>query len=51
MSDDFERYMKWLTRAAKLEGLILAHRELKGDKGDVYDENLWRLTVLAVDDE
>ena len=40
---------RYLTAAGRLEGLIEAHRILKGDDGDEFDRNLWRLTeeVLA----
>ena len=36
-----ERYLK---AAGRLEGLIDAHRIMKGGKGDEYDKQLWRLT-------
>jgi len=35
---------RYLTVAARLEGLIEAHRILKGDGGDEFDLNLWRMT-------
>jgi hypothetical protein len=35
---------RYLTAAARLEGLIAAHRILKGDDGDESDRQLWRLT-------
>jgi hypothetical protein len=35
---------RYLTVAARLEGLIAAHRILKGDDGDEFDRQLWRLT-------
>jgi hypothetical protein len=34
---------KWLTAAAKFEGIIDAHRILKGGEGDEFDLLLWRL--------
>jgi hypothetical protein len=36
-----ERYLKV---AARLEGLIEAHRILKESRADEYDLNLWRMT-------
>mgnify|MGYP001087871222 CR=1 FL=1 len=35
---------RYLTAAGRLEGLIDAHRILKGDDGDEFDRQLWRLT-------
>jgi hypothetical protein len=35
---------RYLLVAARLEGLIEAHRILKGDDGDEFDRNLWRMT-------
>jgi len=35
-----ERYLKV---AGRLEGLIDAHRILKGGKGDEVDQQLWRM--------
>jgi hypothetical protein len=43
MSDALHRE-RYLMVAARLQGLIEAHRLLKGEDGDVYDENLWRVT-------
>jgi hypothetical protein len=37
-----ERYLKV---AGRLEGLIEAHRILKGDGGDEFDRHLWRMTA------
>ncbi len=34
---------RWLTAAAKFEGIIEAHRILKGGEGDEFDLLLWRL--------
>jgi hypothetical protein len=34
---------KWLLAAARLEGVIEAHRILKGGDGDEADAILWRL--------
>jgi hypothetical protein len=36
---------RYLTVAARLEGLIEAHRILKGDGGDEFDRHLWRMTA------
>jgi hypothetical protein len=36
---------RYLTVAARLEGLIDAHRILKGDDGDEFDRNLWSMTA------
>ena len=36
-----ERYLKV---AGRLEGLIAAHRIMKGDDADEFDKQLWRLT-------
>ena len=41
--DGYQHAQRWLSLAAKLEGLIDAHQMLKGDGGDVYDEMLWRV--------
>jgi hypothetical protein len=35
---------QYLIAAGRLEGLIDAHRILKGDDGDEFDQQLWRLT-------
>jgi hypothetical protein len=35
---------QYLIAAARLEGIIDAHRILKGGHGDMFDEQLWRLT-------
>jgi len=36
---------RYLTVAARLEGLIEAHRIMKGDDADYSDRLLWRLTA------
>ena len=36
---------RYLTVAARLEGLIEAHRMMKGDDADAADRLLWRLTA------
>jgi hypothetical protein len=41
--DGYRHTERWLKLAAQLEGLIEAHKILKGGDGDVYDEQLWRL--------
>jgi len=40
---------RYLTAAGRLEGLIEAHRILKGEDGDEFDIVLWEMTdeVLA----
>jgi hypothetical protein len=45
--DGYRHVNRWLTFAAKLEGLIEAHQMLKGDDGDDYDKLLWRLAGEA----
>jgi hypothetical protein len=45
--DGYRHTQRWLKLAAQLEGLIEAHRILKGDDGDVYDRQLWRLAEEA----
>ena len=50
MSDWMDGYMhhrRWLLLSAKLEGLIEAHRILKGDDTDEHDERLYRLAAEA----
>ena len=42
---------RYLTVAARLEGLIEAHRILKGDDADDADLLLWRLTAETLDEE
>ncbi|HEY7823343.1 MAG TPA: hypothetical protein VIG24_10935 [Acidimicrobiia bacterium] len=34
---------KWLKAAARFEGVIAAHRILKGDDGDDADQILWQI--------
>ena len=46
--DGYQHAQRWLSLAAKLEGLIEAHKILKADDGDVYDEMLWRVAVGLV---
>jgi hypothetical protein len=43
--DGYRHVNRWLTLAAKLEGLIEAHQILKGDQADVHDELLYRLAA------
>jgi hypothetical protein len=45
--DGYRHVNRWLTFAAKLEGLIEAHQILKGDDADVHDELLYRLAAEA----
>jgi hypothetical protein len=45
--DGYRHVNRWLTFAAKLEGLIEAHKILKGDDADEHDELLWRLAEEA----
>ena len=52
--DGYRHTERWLRLAARLEGLIDAHRVLKGDDGDEFDQLLWRLadeTVKEAEDE
>ena len=47
MSDwikEWERTRKWMFLAARLEGMLEAHKILKGDKADENDLLLWRMT-------
>ena len=46
--DGYRHTERWLRLAAQLEGLIEAHRILKGGSGDVYDENLWKMAAQVV---
>jgi hypothetical protein len=46
--DGYRHTERWLRLAAQLEGLIEAHKILKGDGGDVYDKNLWDAAADAV---
>ncbi len=41
---------QYLIAAARLEGIIEAHRILKGDEGDMFDEQLWRLTEETLEE-
>jgi hypothetical protein len=53
MSDRLVRE-KWLIAAARFQGVIEAHRIMKGGDGDEYDAILWRLFdefVAEVDGE
>jgi hypothetical protein len=43
--DGYRHVNRWLTLAAKLEGLIEAHQILKGDQADEHDELLYRLAA------
>ena len=47
MSDwmkEWERTRKWMFLAARLEGMLEAHKVLKGDDADEHDLLLWRMT-------
>ena len=46
--DGYQHAQRWLSLAAKLEGVIEAHQILKGNGGDVYDEMLWRVAAGLV---
>ena len=46
--DGYKHVERWLNLAAGLEGLIEAHKILKGDDGDETDELLWRLAAEKV---
>jgi len=41
---------RYLTVAARLEGLIEAHRILKQDDGDFADRMLWSLTEKTLEE-
>ena len=41
----YEHHRRWLSLAAKLEGLIEAHKILKGDDADEHDLLLYRLAA------
>ena len=45
--DGYRHTERWLRLAARLEGLIEAHRVLKGDDADEHDLLLYRLTAQA----
>ena len=46
--DGYRHTERWLRLAARLEGLIEAHRVLKCEDGDEFDKLLWRLADEAV---
>ena len=39
----YSHVQRWLTLAARLQGVIEAHRLLKGPDADGYDEMLYRM--------
>jgi ABC-type transport system involved in Fe-S cluster assembly fused permease/ATPase subunit len=41
---EYKRTQKYMIIAARLEGVVEAHKILKAGNGDVYDELLWRMT-------
>ena len=43
--DGYQHAQRWLSLAAKLEGLIEAHQILKGDDADEHDLLLYRLAA------
>ena len=45
--DGYQHAQRWLSLAAKLEGVIEAHQILKGDDTDEHDERLYRLAAQA----
>lgn len=52
--EEHERTMKWLRHSARLEGMLEAHKVLKGDRADDIDRLLWRMTdemIAEVDHE
>jgi hypothetical protein len=56
MSDwlaEYKRTQKYMIVAARLEGVVEAHKILKAGNGDVYDELLWRMTgeILSESDD
>ena len=42
--EEWERTRKWMFLAARLEGLLEAHKILKGDTADEHDRLLWRMS-------
>jgi hypothetical protein len=42
---DPEYYDKWLIAAARYEGVIEAHRIMKQNAGDPYDDILWNMAT------
>jgi hypothetical protein len=42
------RYNHYMMVAARLEGVIDAHRILKGEDGDTYDRLLWDMTATVL---
>jgi len=46
--DEWQRKMHYLSLASRLEGVIEAHKILKADDGDAYDEMLWRVAAGLV---
>jgi hypothetical protein len=45
--DGYQHHRRWLMLAAQLEGMIEAHKILKGDDADEHDELLYRLAAEA----
>ena len=43
----YEHHRRWLMLAARLEGIIEAHKILKGDDADAHDLLLYRLADEA----
>lgn len=41
----YEHHRRWLMLAARLEGIIEAHKILKGDDADEHDLLLYRLAA------
>lgn len=41
---EWKRTSKWMLHAARLEGMLEAHKVLKGDAADEHDRLLWRMT-------
>lgn len=42
---DPEYYIKWLSAAARFEGVIEAHKIMKQAQGDQYDQILWDMAA------
>ena len=42
--EEWEWTRKWMFLAARLEGMLEAHKILKGDGADDYDRLLWRMS-------
>jgi hypothetical protein len=41
---------KWMLLAARLEGMLEAHKLLKGGDGDEFDRLLWKMTDEMIRD-